>query len=77
METPGASEARARASERANARTRWSYGEECLSWKAYDGNRGLRYTRETLDAVRFFVRAGRDARGGGDAATDGRARWGR
>lgn len=35
------------------ARTIWSYRDEFQSWKNYDSTAGLRYTRETIDAVRF------------------------
>ena len=35
-----------------SARLRWSYKDEVGGWKGYDERLGLRYDRETIDAVR-------------------------
>jgi hypothetical protein len=36
-----------------SARLRWSYKDEVGGWKGYDERLGLRYDRETIDAVRW------------------------
>jgi|TARA_B110000008_G_scaffold150975_1_gene152309 hypothetical protein len=35
-----------------DGRTIWSYRDECQTWRNYDASKGLRYTRESIDAVR-------------------------
>lgn len=64
--------ARRRGMKEPTARTIWSYRDEFQSWKNYDSTSGLRYTRETIDAVRFNAFRCDSSR---RDATRSRARW--
>jgi len=55
MATDGARavDAKAMDAKKNDGRTIWSYRDECQTWRNYDASKGLRYTRESIDAVRL------------------------